>query len=517
MVDMQLNTLDLSNFTSAEMKEVKTYFDGTRAKKLAKLKKEREKKKVLQNAGKRLIFLNKLKQHMKDDDAKFDNLDIIKKRTDTFRVKNKGILAKVKKQKEKAQRQMIDLNQPKFKKLDKFISGKLFIKYLSKKYIIQSILKTILSFCSNNFHWLCYLMMIINHMMSSSLLTILYPLSIFCYALLEYPRPKKFYWTFCLIYTVILLSIKFIVNLKIFKNTALEEALSVLYNYKIGFKVYESNFSSEFFMYILYDALVLIFLLINDYLLVSKGIWNKREQEIENIYQAMERVAKTKDLEINTSKEIKEFNSKFLNPYKLDKLDKIEISEKETFRFNKYLNLDDYNKRPHSVYNKNARKTKGINLKKSKLKKTSVGLIKGKSLDDDNIVYNRKEKVSKNKEESKEKKQKEDKKKEENKNEELNEEIKYDESKRKYFEKLFPKARNEKPGSEYYASYAISMLFIIIIILIFYTRMVQDKTYGSVEIDTKQFSGEMVIVLLIHVFILVYDRILYISQNRNNL
>jgi hypothetical protein len=47
--------------------------------------------------------------------------------------------------------------------------------------------------------------------------------------------------------------------------------------------------------------------------------------------------------------------------------------------------------------------------------------------------------------------------------------------------------------------------------------MVQDKTYGSVEIDTKQFSGEMVIVLLIHVFILVYDRILYISQNRNNL
>ena len=37
MVDMQLNTLDLSNFTSAEMKEVKTYFDGTRAKKLAEL------------------------------------------------------------------------------------------------------------------------------------------------------------------------------------------------------------------------------------------------------------------------------------------------------------------------------------------------------------------------------------------------------------------------------------------------------------------------------------------------
>ena len=514
MVDMQLNTLDLSNFTSAEMKEVKTYFDGTRAKKLAELKKDREKKKVFQNVGKKLIFLNKLNKDMKNNNEdKFENLDIIKKRADTFRIKNKGVLAEVKKQKEKDQKKMIDLNQPKFKKLDKFISGKLFIKYLSKSYIIQSILKTILSFCSNNFHWLCYLMMIINHMMSSSLLTILYPLSIFCYAILEYPRPKKFYWTFCLIYTVILLSIKFIVNLKIFKNTSLKETLDDLYDYKVGFKVYESNFSSEFFMYILYDALVLTFLLINDYLLVSKGIWNKREQEIENIYQAMERVAKTKDLEFNTSEEIKKFNSKYLNPYKSDK---IEISEKETFRFSKYLNVDDYNKRSKSVYKNIRNSKKGISLKKSKLK-TSVGLLKGKSLDDNNISYNRKEKTSIRKDESKEKKKKEDKKEGENKNEEFEEEIKYDESKRKYFEKLFPTARNEKPGSEYYASYAISMLFIIIIILLFYTRMVQDKTYGNVEIDTKQFSGEMVIALLIHVFILVYDRILYISQNRNNL
>jgi hypothetical protein len=287
--------------------------------------------------------------------------------------------------------------------------------------------------------------------------------------------------------------------------------LTDLYNYKVGFKIYESNFSSDFFTYILYDALVLIFLLINDYLLVSKGIWNKREQEIENIYQAMERVAKTKDIEINNLKEIQKFNRKYLNP---DKIDKKQISEKETFRFSKYLNVDDYNQRSQSV-SRASRKTKGISLKKSKLK-TSINLLKGKSLDDNNIGYTKKERVTKKKEENKDNKKKENKK-EGTKNEEVDEEIKYDESKRKYFEKLFPRARNEKPGSEYYASYAISMLFIIIFVLLFYTTMVQDKTYGNVEIDTKQFSGEMVIVLLIHVFILVYDRILYISQNRNNL
>jgi hypothetical protein len=99
MVDMQLNTLDLSNFTSAEMKEVKTYFDGTRAKKLIELKKEREKKKVFQNAGKRLILLNKLKKKMNNDDDQFDNLDVIKKRTDTFKIKNRGVFDQVRKQK----------------------------------------------------------------------------------------------------------------------------------------------------------------------------------------------------------------------------------------------------------------------------------------------------------------------------------------------------------------------------------------------------------------------------------
>ena len=47
--------------------------------------------------------------------------------------------------------------------------------------------------------------------------------------------------------------------------------------------------------------------------------------------------------------------------------------------------------------------------------------------------------------------------------------------------------------------------------------MINDTNYGQVELDTKQFSGEMFLVLLVHVAILVYDRVLYISQSRQNL
>ena len=261
------------------MKEVKTFFDGTRAKKLEELKKEKERVKKFQSAGSKIIFVNKLlldaqkkveKEKNKDksliDDKKQINISEENKKKDIFTEKNKGVFEEVKKQKEKET--IIDLNQPKFKKLEKFISGKLFIKYLSKSYIIKTIFKDILSFCSNNFHWLCYLVMIINHMMTSSLITLLYPLSIFCYALLEYPRPKKSYWTFCLVYTVILLGLKFLIHLQLFKyikisDKYMNEYMTELYRKKIGFKTFESSFSTDFFKYILYDALVVIFILIN--------------------------------------------------------------------------------------------------------------------------------------------------------------------------------------------------------------------------------------------------------------
>ena len=47
--------------------------------------------------------------------------------------------------------------------------------------------------------------------------------------------------------------------------------------------------------------------------------------------------------------------------------------------------------------------------------------------------------------------------------------------------------------------------------------MIKDKTFGSVSLQTKQFSGEMVCFLLLHVAILLLDRVIYIRQNRNHL
>ena len=381
------------------------------------------------------------------------------------------------------------------------ISSELFIKYLQKSYIIKSIMMDIVYFCLNYFYWVCFFVMIINHIMNSSLISLFYPISIFCFAIFEYPRPKKSFWFVCLTYTIIIIAGKFVINLGILReNENFKNFILNLYRNKIGLKICESTFSIDFLIYILYDALVLVVLLLNNYLLVSKGMWIDREQNIETIYQAMERIAINEDEYINEYDidEIKSFVDKYLDYSKRKK--KVEKEgeneNSEYLRFNEQSPIE-------NLYTKLFKKT--IKNKNEKNKKEEE---KNKN-EEENIIklLAKKDSIEIKEKEILEKKRKKQKKKDSI----------YDEKKRNYFQRLFPTIRNEKPGDDYYVSYSILMLTISAFIIFFYTTMVQDKTFGSVELNTKQFSGEMVVVLLIHVIILVYERILYISQNTNNL
>ena len=496
LVEMQLNTLDLSKFTSDELKEVKKYFDGTREKELNEIKKEKEKKDKIIKATNQVIALSQLKKEIdksieeKKENQNDNNNEKIEEQQKETKEKDKdkktSFYEDIKlKEKEKKQK-MIDLTQPKFIELEKFTSNELFVKYLKTSYIIKCIITDIIAFCSNQFHWLCYIVMIIDHISSASLLTLFYPLSIFLYAIMEYPRPPKKYWNICLLYTVILIALKYIIQLelfvKIFDDENERDASGKLKNpyrdfidniqhYKVGLMFFETTFSYSFFNYIVCDALVIIFLLINNYLLLSKGLWIKREQEIETIYEAMERIASTKHLQLQTINETKSFNRKWLFRHAMHAMHAMPKVENLISKIS-YTKPGDHPK-----------------IKPKENKPSFYKRIR---------EYSRNEKKNKNY-------------------------MKptylanYNEKDRTYFERLFPKIRNEKPGNIYYASYTLTMLILIIYLLLFYTNMNQDKTFNSITVDTNQFSSSMIIFLLIHVIFVVYDRVVFISQNRNNL
>ena len=317
LLDAELRPLDLSHFTLAEMNEVKTFFDGTRKKKLEEKKKEKEKMNKLKKSIFKAQLLGSLNKKIENNKkvVKFDEDDKKKK----FKIEDLILSVKESKsnldlteKKQEEKKVIINLKAPKFKKLEKFMTNKIFIKYLKTGYILKCIIKDCIAFCSNNFHWVCYTIMVLNHIMSSSILSLFYPLSIFCYAIFEYPRPSQSYWSLCFIYTLSISALKFIIQLKFFRSEAIFYYINLTSQIKLGLHICDSTFSKDFFIYILFDYLVLIILLINNYLLVSKGLYLKREQEIENIYQAMERVSMTKDLVIEYLINLKKFNDIYL-------------------------------------------------------------------------------------------------------------------------------------------------------------------------------------------------------------
>lgn len=58
-----------------------------------------------------------------------------------------------------------------------------------------------------------YLMMFINQMINGNLLSLILPVSILGFALMEKPRPTNTYWKFVLIYTELVIVFKFILNI----------------------------------------------------------------------------------------------------------------------------------------------------------------------------------------------------------------------------------------------------------------------------------------------------------------
>jgi len=284
LIDFELNSLNLKCFTKEELKEVKKYFDGTKEKELLKKKKEEEKK------NKKIKKYIKEKNLIKDDniieekdedleeseenEESAENEEKEKKENKENKDNNNNIIDKnLKEEKnisdisddnleeeEKEEKKIeIDINHPKFEQFKNLKKTKLFKKYLKNKYLIKMILNELSYYFLNHFNYLCYIIMVINHMTSGSLLTIIYPFLIFCFSLLEYPRPTRYFWNLCLNISLTILIIKFVIQLDLLDEIpGYETFVTNLYDYKFGLKYFDSTFSFGFLRYILINKRLFI-------------------------------------------------------------------------------------------------------------------------------------------------------------------------------------------------------------------------------------------------------------------
>ena len=98
--------------------------------------------------------------------------------------------------------------------------------------------------------------------MNAGLLSLVYPFSIFGYALLEESRPKKGYWDWVRVYTSWILFLKFLFNLSAFGAVLQDESFQFYAGLlKIGLKNLDDL--ALLFRYMLPEILILILIMLN--------------------------------------------------------------------------------------------------------------------------------------------------------------------------------------------------------------------------------------------------------------
>ncbi|CAG9311917.1 PIEZO2_2 [Blepharisma stoltei] len=142
----------------------------------------------------------------------------------------------------------------------------------------------------SNTESIVYFMFIMNHIIYASLESIVFPLSIFAYALLEYPRPRPIYFRIMTLYAQLVIIIKYIFQLSLWKLLFGDDVFKTYYDTgKIGFNLASNTYSENLINYVILDALCMLALYAHEYYLMRTGLSERSETEIESLEEAYAR------------------------------------------------------------------------------------------------------------------------------------------------------------------------------------------------------------------------------------
>ncbi|KAI0990401.1 hypothetical protein GJ496_001910 [Pomphorhynchus laevis] len=98
-----------------------------------------------------------------------------------------------------------------------------------------ALLRSVYFYIVANSDVVCYFFMIINHLLSASVLSIMLPLSVFLWAMLCVPRPPRLYWILVITYTEAIIVFKYMYQFRLnllFNNEIIEES-SIFYPFRV--------------------------------------------------------------------------------------------------------------------------------------------------------------------------------------------------------------------------------------------------------------------------------------------
>ena len=238
-------------------------------------------------------------------DEKKEEEEKIKKEEEKLKEEENKLIKKLKKEISKNNENDSDLFFPtaEYYENKHKVRNHFFKEYYSKGRLFIFLIKSSYKYMIENFEYVCYFFMVINNFAYGSLISIFWTLLVFLFGITQYPRPKKNFWSFCLILSSTIIFIKFTVQLN-FIDIFLEgkDTFPYLYNFfsnlenknsflsRLGIKRFKENQQISLIYYLIYDFFILGSLLINQFLLIKKGLWDKIETFYETIEEANSRI-----------------------------------------------------------------------------------------------------------------------------------------------------------------------------------------------------------------------------------
>nr|XP_055071604.1 piezo-type mechanosensitive ion channel component 2 isoform X1 [Misgurnus anguillicaudatus] len=132
----------------------------------------------------------------------------------------------------------------------------------------------------------CYFVIIINHMVSASLLSIFLPVLIFLWAMLSVPRPTKRFWMTAIIYTQLTVVVKYFFQFGFFPwTTSAYRGINVERAFALPNIVGIEKKDG----YVLLDLIQLIALFFHRSILKCHGLWDNKEVEMPDFFKKLKK------------------------------------------------------------------------------------------------------------------------------------------------------------------------------------------------------------------------------------
>jgi len=143
-----------------------------------------------------------------------------------------------------------------------------------------------------------YLSFIFSMMQNSGLISLVYPVSMFGYALMEEVRPRNWYWAWIRTYTIGVLVVKFLIALHLVRGL-LEANDNTLGYIKPGLHVYAGAKTMwENVAYMAPEILITGLIMLNEIRLKLYGLYYVIELDIETVQEGIQRHLAKGDLDI---------------------------------------------------------------------------------------------------------------------------------------------------------------------------------------------------------------------------